>query len=1657
MKKTLLILFTFLSISVFAQFSKTHYIPPLTAAINNLPGDQYLYISTPSTTNVKIEITAIGGATISATVNNNNPYVYNIGQGINTQLFTSKTQIGVIANKGYIVEAEDLIYVSVRLNSGLTVQNTYVHAGGLVSKGNSALGSTFRLGAMLNPLFDSTLLNFASILATENGTKVTISNIPIGTVLTDGSVISGPIIVTLNKNESYVLAMDNSPNTIPSNSSKIIGTLVESEKPVVVNSGSFCGSNSTVLQNNGLPQGRDVGFDQIVPFEKTGKEYIFIKGLGTDELERVLLIAHLNNTEIYINGSTTPILKNAGENLILDGSYFINGNLYVTSSKNIFGYQSIGGGSSPANQNLFFVPPINCATPNSVNNIPFIESIGSIIYNGGINIVTEAAATVLIDNNPIASNAIPINANPGFVYYSVSGLSGNISVKSTAQVYVSYFGTNGAATYGGYYSGFDTKPEIVSDKITVTNSNCLPNVILKINSLSSYDTFEWFQDGQVIPAEILSSYRPTAPGSYQVKGSISGCPSTGAIFSDKIPVSFCPTDSDNDGTNNNIDIDYDNDGIVNCTESLGDSALNLSNLATGLITLGAYSNPFTGTISTSGSTPAVVNPIIGTTNGSFISETPVGKDNTVSYAISFTNPVSVSLEYVQSANPSDLLNSTTEFTIISPTNKTITVLNPTNQLLIDTNYDGVFESGITEYSSFEIRFRLNNVVPLAAGTGTFSFKSYLTESLTFVQKNLSDTSNNKASFLIKATCVPKDSDNDGTTDDVDTDSDNDGILDIIEAQPNNSVAISNVDTNKNGLDNAFEPGFIPFDNDSDGVPDYLDLDSDNDGILDSVETGNDLDSDGIRNYRDLDSDNDLCFDVVEAGFLDSDNDGRYGNSPFTVDSNGRVIGAPYSVPNPNYLISAPIIITSEPTVAPTCELQNAVITLADNGGNTYQWQLSTDGINWITIANNTTYSGVATNMLLISSVTNAMNGYKYRVLLDKIGNSCGLISNETSLIIYSLPVINNTTIIQCDDDIDAVSTFNLTIKNNVISSNFSNETFTYYRTQAAANSADVSQLIANPAAFVNTTPGTMPVWSRVQNANGCFSVAQLTLTVLATQIPSSFTRSFTNCDDFLDVNGNNTANNNKRDGISSFDFSSVTTYIRALLPTANYRITYYRNKQDALSQINSITDIVNYRNVGYPDTQQIWGRVDSDVDNACFGLGPFVNLTVEKLPFANPVIIPNQCDDNQDGIITFNTATLESNLKGSNQTSAVTITYFDALNNPLRDANGTLVTSPFPNSFTTTSQTIMAVVTNNTTLSCSDENLIVFTINDLPEVFAVAPALTTVCDDEIDPLLQDGKYAFDTSSFQNTLLGGQTGMNIKFFDQNGISLPSPLPNPFVTATQNISVIVENSVNPTCSASLIIPFIVRPLPVINLNFDAKDDELVCSNLPTFFVTLDAGITNASATTTYTYVWSRDNIILGGEINSTLAVNTAGIYTVEVSTLLGCSRTRTIKVTPSDIATITTVDVVDFTDVNTVTINTTGKGIYEYSLNDPSGPFQSSNVFDNVPSGIYEVYVNDTNGCGIVSKTISVIGVPRFFTPNNDGVNDYWNVKGITDRFNAKTTIYIFDRYGKLLKQINPTGLGWDGTFIGAPVPSDDYWYTIKLEDGRESKGHFSLKR
>ncbi|TDP02360.1 T9SS type B sorting domain-containing protein [Flavobacterium sp. 245] len=1504
MKKTLhsflLLLFT---LNCFSQFSKTHFIPPMVCNPFIIASDQYLYISTPSVANVNFKIIASGGSIVYGTVNNTNPYRYYIGTGPNTQLFTTVIGAAIVSNRGYIVEAEDLVYVSARVNATLTPNGTYNHAGGVVSKGNSALGTTFRLGAMLNPLNDSSLTNFASIMATENGTKITISNIQNGTKISDETTfttktITGPITVTLSKNQSYIITLDNyDDKEISSNSSKLIGALVTSDKPVVVTSGSFGGSNSTLVaptQNSGLqPIGRDVGFDQIVPLEKTGKEYIFIKGLGTDELERALLVAHYDNTEVFLNGATSPYKTlNSGEYVAIDGSQFSNGSLYVKTSNNVFAYQSIGGTTNPANQNMFFVPPINCATPNTVDNIPQIQSIGNNIFNGFLNIVTETGATVLLNNSTITALPTPIQGTANFVRYSVPDLSGNISVKSTKQVYVSYFGTNGAATYGGYYSGFDLKPEIVSSKITLNNSACIPNVSLKINTLSSYDTFQWYKDDVLIPGENKNTFSPSQPGFYQVRGSISGCVSD--VFSDKIPVSDCPINIDNDLANDNIDIDYDNDGITNCTESYGDLPINISNQNSGLVKTGAYSNSFTGTVTNSATAAAI--PFTGNADGSFVTEVMPGKGFSVSYNLKFAKPINIRLEYITNANETDLLNSNAEYSITSDIDKTVTVLNPYNQLLIDTNYDGIYESGVTQFSSFEIRFRSNGDVPLPAGNGGFKFQSYQTQSFKITHKNLIDNAGNKSTFKLVATCVPKDSDGDGIPDQLDLDSDNDGVPDVIESQIK-PIALSKTDTNLDGLDEIFDISATPIDTDNDGVPNYLDLDSDNDGIYDLTESGSntpdvnrdgivdstvfgsngladlletntdsgvlkytvlDSDNDGIKNYTEIDSDNDGCNDVIEAGFTDPNFDGQLGNTPVAVNALGIVTSRTdgYTAPNGNYIIATPILITKQPENQTVCELEKVTFSIESNA-DTFQWQFSTDGGNtWNALTENAIYTGTKTTSLTIQKTNKIMNGYQYRVLLNRNNNACGLTSaNSVKLTLYALPVLNSPiTIVQCDDDTDGVSDFNVTTKNNFISANFANETFSYYTTLAGANTKDPALLISNPLAFTSSNKN---IWARVENSNGCFAVSQLNLIVSTTQIDPNFKRSFTICDDFIDV-----ANDDK-DGIASFDFSSVTTDIQSMLPSAstNYSITYFSNEIDALAETNAIENPSNYRNTT-PKQQEIWVRVDSNLDNACFGLGAYITLKV-----------------------------------------------------------------------------------------------------------------------------------------------------------------------------------------------------NPKPDIDINSNRTADELVCSNLPTFFVKLDAGIIGNIPPNTYTYSWSKDGSIIPGETNETLDVNEEGKYTVEVFTkdAISCGRTRTINVTASDIAHLDSVSISDLSDYNIVEANVSGAGNYEYSLDDPNGTFQESNLFENVRPGIHDLYINDKNGCGKISKTVAVLGIPKFFTPNNDGYNDYWNLQGANDTFNSGAKILIFDRYGKLIKQITASSDGWDGTYTGSPMPADDYWYTLKLEDGREAKGHFSLKR
>ena len=512
MKKIFLFYFFILINTCFAQFSKTHYIPPLSGSntTSAVAEEQYLYISTPNINAVNFKIINLGGNIISATVSKNNPYIYYIGSGSNTQLMVDKSSVNnVLANKGYVIEAEDLIYVSVRVVAGNSNQ-----AGAVVSKGIAALGKEFRIGALNNLTtsnYDANQYTFVAILATENNTKVSFSNIKLGAVLINNNSGNIPPDVILNSGESFVMAVE---GPTKANRDALIGVLVSSDKPIAVNCGSFAGTNATT--------NIDLGFDQIVPVERTGTEYIFIKSSGQDPVENVLLVAHESDTKIYLNGSLSPdyTLK-AGEYLSLKGdSFAVEGNLYVRSTKKIFAYQTIGDNSRTdyANQEMFFVPPLTCETPHIIDNIPQITEIGNRNFSiSRVTVVVEKNATLsfeidgvpysLSDLNAIGASIngpIAVTGNNDYETYIILGLTGNISAFSSGQLYLAAYGTDGAATFGGFYSGFTFKPEITFNAVDPSKSSCIPNTKLTVIVFNGFLITKQFQGLQRVNTHLLN-------------------------------------------------------------------------------------------------------------------------------------------------------------------------------------------------------------------------------------------------------------------------------------------------------------------------------------------------------------------------------------------------------------------------------------------------------------------------------------------------------------------------------------------------------------------------------------------------------------------------------------------------------------------------------------------------------------------------------------------------------------------------------------------------------------------------------------------------------------------------------------------------------------------------------------------------------------------------------------------------------------------------------------------------------------------------------------------------------------------------------------------------------------------------------------------------
>ncbi|GAA3599028.1 T9SS type B sorting domain-containing protein [Flavivirga amylovorans] len=438
----------------------------------------------------------------------------------------------------------------------------------------------------------------------------------------------------------------------------------------------------------------------------------------------------------------------------------------------------------------------------------------------------------------------------------------------------------------------------------------------------------------------------------------------------------------------------------------------------------------------------------------------------------------------------------------------------------------------------------------------------------------------------------------------------------------------------------------------------------------------------------------------------------------------------------------------------------------------------------------------------------------------------------------------------------------------------------------------------------------------------------------------------------------------------------------------------------------------------------------------------FVNYTTN--PIANDATLI-QCDEDDlvDGLTSFNLNEANDLLTGGDPDLSTRF-YLNAADAFSNDVTNAIDGSNFSN---TVNQQIIYVAVINDETSCysnSELTLDVSTTNS-------GDTQLTVCDDDGT---EDGFFEFNLNNADSDIVTGlPSGLNISYFEsytdalleQNNLDATFTNSIPY---SQTIYARVENAND--CYGISEILLTVNQLPQIDT------EELTYYCLNTFPQTISI---NADAisdpSTNYTYNWST------GDTVYEIQVNEAGTYNVTVTNDNGCLKNRTIIVEPSNIATINTIEVIDISQNNIVTILVSGEGLYEYALLNQDGiqtAFQTNNIFENVYPGIYTVIIRDyENDCGAIEDQISVIGFPKFFTPNNDGIHDTWQILGISNMFQANSKILIYNRYGKLIKELNPLGQGWDGLFNGEKLPTDDYWFAVTLQDGRVFKNHFTLKR
>lgn len=548
---------------------------------------------------------------------------------------------------------------------------------------------------------------------------------------------------------------------------------------------------------------------------------------------------------------------------------------------------------------------------------------------------------------------------------------------------------------------------------------------------------------------------------------------------------------------------------------------------------------------------------------------------------------------------------------------------------------------------------------------------------------------------------------------------------------------------------------------------------------------------------------------------------------------------------------------------------------------------------------------------------------------------------------------------------------------------------------------------ALPNPFTNTVKDRETITVRVSHKDNLCCYSETTFDLIVNPWP--------NLPSIKDLN----VCDNDADGFAQFNLKSVETLIVGT--ATNLKVEFYhQNGQKTQGSIDAITNLVAKEEI-------VKVKVINTITN-CDNESTF-KLIVNPLPQANPLQELIGCDDNNDGISEyFDTSKIESAVLGNQQ--GMKVSYFDAIGNLV------VLSNPYKNSIKN-KETITVRVTNSLT-NCYAETALVLKTASQPQINK--PPNRYACDEG------NGFAHFDMSNIETEIIGNQSGLKIMYYDISGNQLISPLPAWFQNTQaklQTIKVRVENQVNSLCNSETSFDLIINDLPIAKV----EKTYFLCNLQSSLHVSVESNLDS--------YIWK----FQGNDIISTTSeanLVQAGKYILVVGKIknnIYCENNFEFELIRSILPTIKEVKYKELSDNNFIEIIPAFEGNLEYSIDGIN--YQESNYFPNIQGGTYITYIRDKDGCGEDSKEVTVIDYPKFFTPNNDGHNDIWQIISIKKFPNSK--ISIFDRYGKLLAELFANDFGWDGTYNGAEVPADDYWFKANFSSNIVFSGHFSLKR